>query len=164
MKTTSLALSALALSIVLIIGLPANSSAQGRVGFGFVLGVPTGVAWNYKTGRNNAIDGAIGVLPDDRLRIHMDYLWHSHPFRDDRLSLHYGPGVVFGFSRDGSERRDRSLFGENQTGVGLRGVLGLTYEVTSAPLDLFFELGPVIVLAPRTASDVDIGFGTRFYP
>ena len=146
-------------------GIPAR--AQGRFGFGVVFGEPTGVAWKYKLANSNAIDGAIGVSPFDRFRIHVDYLWHAYPFSTSNLALHYGVGPAFGFGRTDvvySYSDGGYILRRGDLGFGIRTVAGLTYSIARSPVDVFFELAPLFIFAPGTDVGIDIGLGARFYP
>ncbi len=140
--------------------------AQDKLGIGFEFGQPTGVSWNYKLNQINSLDGAIGFAPDDRYRFHIDYLWHSYPFSEKRLSLHYGPGILFEFGRTRYNQFAESdeFFGPREAGFGIRGVMGLTYAIAKSPVDLFIEAAPIIIFSPESSTDVDLAFGARFYP
>ncbi len=134
----------------------------GKFGLGVVVGEPTGIAWKYWLDGTNALDGSAGVAPSDQLRFQVDYLWHSHPFNEKALALHYGPGLTFGF---GQSHYSSNYFGDNGSGgFGVRGVIGVTYLIKNTPLDAFFELAPVLILAPSTGSGIDVGLGLRAYP
>lgn len=141
--------------------------AQGNLGIGFVVGEPTGIAWKYRMNDYNAIDGAIGFSPYDRYRFHVDYLWHSGPFEERELLLHYGIGAAVGFGRTEyivTEGRRRYFFRNDDVGLGMRGVVGLTYKVRRSPIDLFVEAAPLLILSPGSGFGVDAGLGIRFYP
>lgn len=157
---------AIVVIIMTVICPPKFAQAQNKLGVGFEFGQPTGIGWNYRLNATNALDGSLGFAPDDRYRIHMDYLWHSYPFDEKRLSLHYGPGVVFEFGRTRfDEFEDRTEFlGPREAAFGIRGVFGLTYSIAKSPIDLFIEAAPLIIFAPASATDVDAAFGVRFYP
>jgi hypothetical protein len=144
---------------------PGPLRAEGRTGIGIVFGEPTGVAWKYTIDPDHALDGAIGLTPYDRFRIHVDYLWESYPFENGNLLLHYGAGGAIGFRETELRRDGRSyLVSESGVGFGVRAVLGLTYRIPRAPVDLFLEVAPVIVLAPGAGIGFDAGFGARVYP
>lgn len=166
MKTTMFIIGVL---LTLSLALATTASAQqqgGRFGAGFVFGEPTGIAWKYNINERNAIDGAIGFSPYDRYRIDVDYLWHSYPFRDPNLSLHYGVGGAVGFGRTDYllvDGRNSYLFRTQDLGFGVRGVVGMTYLVPRTPMDLFLEVAPLMILAPGTGMGVDLGLGARFY-
>jgi len=140
--------------------------AQGNFGFGLILGEPTGLAWKYKINHRNAIDGAIGFSPYDRFRIHVDYLWHSYPFQEQRLAVHYGLGAAFGFGRTDYvvSHGDSYVLREGDLGFGARAVVGLTYMIPRSPVDVFFEMAPIIVAAPGPGFGLDLGLGVRVYP
>ncbi|MBI1804875.1 MAG: DUF3996 domain-containing protein [Ignavibacteriae bacterium] len=155
-----------ALAVLLLA--PTAAPGQGKFGVGFVVGDPTGVAWKYKLNANNALDGAIGFSPFDRYRLHVDYLWHSNPFHEQNLALHYGAGVAFGFGRTEyivvNDGRSRYLLRDQEIGFGVRGVIGLTYRVQQSPVELFFEAAPLVIVSPAGGMGVDVGLGVRFYP
>lgn len=139
--------------------------AQGRFGFGLVLGEPTGLSWKYRLNRENAIDGVLGFSPSDRFRIHADYLWSSHPFVDPSFSLHYGVGAALGFasstyftSRDGYFVRTVDL------GFAARVPVGIDYSIPRSPVELYFELAPLVIVAPSAGIGIDAGIGVRVYP
>jgi len=144
-----------------------QSYAQGKFGAGFIIGDPSGFAWNYRLSPEHAIDGAIGISPFDEGRIHADYLWLAYPFQDTRWSLHYGVGAAVGFGRteevfyDGGFRR--VFVHENDLGFGVRGVIGVSYLIPKSPVDLFAEVGPLVVLTSPSGVGVDGGLGARFY-
>jgi len=160
----------LAIGLIVLITFVATTTtlrAQGKFGAGIVFGEPTGFAWKYRISDRNAVDGAIGFSPYDRYRINVDYLWQSYPFQEPRLSLHYGPGAALGFGRTNYVligENNRYVFRSQELGFGIRGVVGMTYLVPKSPMDLFFEVAPVMILARGTGMGVDVGFGARFYP
>lgn len=141
--------------------------AQGQLGFGLIFGEPTGIAWKYRMNQVNAVDGGIGFSPFDRFRIHLDYLWHSHPFDEQRLSLHYGVGPAIGFGRTDYFAIDRGgayVLRSQELGFGARTVVGLTYMIPRSPIDLFLEMAPVFVVSPNAGLGFDVGLGMRAYP
>src|SRR5438045_2885006 len=44
---------------------------QGRMGLGFVVGEPTGIAWKYRLDAGHALDGGIGVSPYHEFRMNV---------------------------------------------------------------------------------------------
>ncbi len=140
---------------------------QGKFGVGFVLGDPTGFAWKYNVNSTHAFDGAVGFSPFDRYRVHADYLWESYPFHEQNLALHYGVGAVFGFGRTEYivvNNGGRYFLRDQDVGFGVRGVIGLNYKVRESPIDLFFEVAPLVILSPTGGTGADVGLGVRFYP
>jgi hypothetical protein len=162
---------AIAILVLAVSSVPADRLyAQGRFGFGLVLGQPTGLAWKYKFNRANALDGAIGFSSYDRYRIHLDYLWHAYPFQEGHLALHYGVGGGIGFGEPpygpfgGYYFRDDYFYRHTELGFAARGVIGLTYDIPRSPVDLFFEIAPIFVAAPTAGFGLDLGVGARVYP
>ena len=143
----------------------ADLHAQGRFGFGLVLGEPTGLTWKYRLTRENAIDGVIGFSPADRFRIHMDYLWSAHPVRDGSFSLHYGVGGALGFGNTRYYTTDRGYFVRSvDLGFAARVPVGIDYDIPRSPVELFFELAPLVIVAPDAGLGIDAGIGVRVYP
>ncbi len=83
---------------------------------------------------------------------HADYLIHGFGLlktKKGSLPVYYGIG-------------GRVLF-EDETKVGVRIPVGISYIFEDAPLDLFFELGPVLDLVPRTEMTLAGFVGLRYY-
>ena len=143
-----------------------NLNAQNKFAAGFVIGEPTGISWKYNMDQKNSLDGAIGFAPVNRFRAHVDYLWHSEPFNEKRLSLYYGPGVAFGVGHTDYivvNGKNAYLFSDRDIGFGIRGVIGMEYLIPKSPVDLFLETAPIMIMAPAGGFTMDIGFGARFY-
>ena len=152
---------------VLLGAVPA-AQAQSRFGFGFILGEPTGLSFKYRMNRDNAVDGAIGFSPWDRARIHVDYLWHARPFRDPNFALHYGIGLAVGFGGEDrfffSRKGDGYVVRSRSLGFGARVPFGIDFMIPRSPIELFFEIAPLVVLSPDAGVGIDFGLGVRFYP
>lgn len=157
--------------IVTVLGLAGfaePSFSQGRFGFGFIIGEPTGFSWKHRIDAANAIDGAIGFSPYDRFRLHVDYLWIAYPAQDQNFTLHYGVGAAMGFGWteyiSAKRRGEVFLVRKNDLGLGVRGVFGVNYLIPRSPVELFLELGPLLIFTPDGGSGIDAGIGMRFYP
>ena len=48
------------------------------------------------------------------------------------------------------------------TRVGLRLVLGLEYLVEAYPMSIFFEVAPIVDVAPETEGSMNGGLGIRY--
>ncbi len=136
------------------------SPSQGRFGIGVVFGEPTGLTGKYWLTGSTAIDGSLGYSFFDRFRMNIDYLVHDNKaFEAPEFSLYYGIG---GSILGGEGYVTRSRVGT--FGIGARGVLGGTYLFPRAPLDVFLEIAPVVVLAPPVGLAIDLNLGIRVYP
>ena len=142
-------------------------SAQDKgFGLGFVLGEPTGLSAKLWTSHTNAFDFGFGYSVGgdrisykgnynngDRIHFHIDYLWHSFTAirSSERFPLYYGIGarINSGGGYDGS--------------LGIRGVFGIAWYPRSTPLDVFFELVPVLQLTNSTGFGIDAGVGIRYF-
>ena len=125
-------------------------------GIGVMLGEPTGFNAKGWIGEHSAIDGALGwsFSGENNLEFHTDYLYHLFEVIDvpnGRLPICFGAGLRYKV-RD--ERGDQ---------FGFRAVVGLDYLFESAPLDVFFELGPVLNVTPDADVDLTVGIGVRYW-
>lgn len=131
------------------------SGAQDKgFGLGIILGEPTGISGKYWLSTNSAIDGAAAwnFGSGGYLHLHADYLLHNYDLikvKEGRLPLYYGIGGRIGFG--------------DKTVLGLRGVVGLAYQFSGAPVDAFLEIAPLMDLVPGTSFHVQGGIGARFY-
>ncbi|HTO93824.1 MAG TPA: hypothetical protein VMM80_05610 [Bacteroidota bacterium] len=152
---------------VMVVGVTCGARAQGKLGVGVILGEPTGIAWKYRLGGGEAVDGAIGLSPADRFRFHVDYLWEKRSFEQADLRLHYGAGIAFGVGDAeyvSLQRGDTYVLRERNLGFGLRGVVGLTYNFPRSPFDAFVEIAPLFILTPAGGFGIDAAIGVRVYP
>jgi Protein of unknown function (DUF3996) len=139
----------------------ASARTQGNFGLGVIAGEPTGLSLKYWLDDERAIDGAVAwsFAENNSLQLHTDYLIHNYDlFNLHELPVYYGLGARFKFKdSDGSGRnRDDAIF-------GIRIPLGITYLFDEAPLDLFFEIVPVLDLTPDSRLDLNAAVGLRFY-
>lgn len=153
--------------IVAIAATPEVFSQAKSIGMGVVIGQPTGISAKIWTSSVTAFsfalawsggdygwvryDGSYWVLyRESRLHVHADYLWHSDRVLKtaERIPVYYGAGVGV-----------NSGF---HNWIGVRGVVGIEWLPRNAPLDFFFEVAPVLLLAPSSALAVDAGVGARF--
>lgn len=129
--------------------------AQNKgLGLGIIVGEPTGVTFKYWTGSNSAFDGALAwsFIDGGAFHIHADYLLHSFnliPVQEGKLPFYYGIGG-----------RIKLL---DKARIGVRVPLGLDYIFSSAPVDIFFELVPILDLAPKTDFKINAAIGGRYY-
>lgn len=130
-----------------------------RFGAGIVLGEPTGItvkgylteqvaldliaSWSF-------VDDAVTLIGD----VTCDILdtGSSNAFS---APFYAGAGAKVGFDRKGKN--------DGRTIVGIRVPVGVALQFARHPVELFFEVGPGIELAPATEVDVTGGAGVRFY-
>lgn len=144
--------------MIMVLGgllIPSFLTAQDRgIGLGIILGEPTGVSFKNWVGRREALDVAVAwsFEGEGAIHIHADYLFHNfrlfHIEKGD-LVLYYGIGA-----------RVKTV---HKTQVGVRIPLGLSYLFEKDPIEIFFELGPIMNLTPKTLFRMTTGVGVRYY-
>jgi hypothetical protein len=152
--------------LVVSIGSSAVPAAAADAGsrsweLGVVLGEPTGLSAKYWMSANTALDfGAAWSFGEDgRFHLHADYLFHNFDiFKVDSgsLPLYFGIGGRVRFDEDNNEHDN------DGTRVGLRLVLGLEYLVEAYPMSVFFEIAPIVDIAPETEGSMNGGLGIRY--
>lgn len=135
-------------------------TSSGDLGIGFILGEPTGLSAKMWTGGNNALDAGLSWSfgSNSALHFHADYLIHRFDLihvDSGRLPFYYGIG--------GRVRLQENALGESRNRIGVRIPVGLSYDFPNDPLEVFFEIVPVLDLAPSTNFGGGGGIGMRYY-
>lgn len=138
--------------------------ARGVFGLGLIVGEPTGLSGKYWLGSDRALDFAFGASFFTDFRLHATYLYHIDVFDNQRVPLYYG----FGGSISGRTGRIAEFGGgadrnRHRTGLGVRGSVGVSYLLPTAPFDFFVEFGSVLIVFPPAALDIDLSIGVRYY-
>ncbi|MGA7722946.1 MAG: hypothetical protein WCA84_17400 [Ignavibacteriaceae bacterium] len=142
-------------------------SPQGKpLGFGIMVGDPVGFTVKYWINNENAYVFDLASSYFGSPRFDVDYLWHFDAFHSEVAKLYAGPGAALGFGNGHSfyYNDNGSLVREDNTGLGVRGVFGLSVIPLNTPLDIFCEVGLLVGLVPDFGSAVDASLGIRFYP
>ena len=126
-----------------------------KFGLGISVGEPSGLNGKYWLTENSALDGGLAWAFDGEtsLQTHVDYLIHNRKLlrvNDEPLLFYFGGGARFKFDSA------NTLF-------GLRVPVGLSYEFQEEPIDLSFEVAPILDLAPRTNVSLNVGIIGRYY-
>jgi hypothetical protein len=129
----------------------------GGVGFGVIVGEPTGLSAKFWLGGNTAVDAAAAwsVYRYAALHVHGDFLWHSFDLlkvSPGQLPLYLGIGGRLKLASDNYKTR-----------VGMRVPFGLEYLFDELPIGLFLEVVPILNLLPETGFDMNGAIGGRFY-
>lgn len=138
-------------AVVVIAG---SAAGQGNFGLGIIVGEPTGVSGKLWVSENTAFDGAAAWAFSDEgaLHLHADYLFHDFDLIDvdkGKLPVYFGIGARVKF--------------ENKSKFGVRVPVGIAYLVQDAPIDLFFELVPLLDLVPDTDFAFNAAIGVRYF-
>jgi hypothetical protein len=136
-----------------------SGGAPGEFGVGVIVGEPTGLSLKYWLDQEQAIDAAAAwsFSGRDSFQFHADYLIHRYDLLEaagapDSFPVYYGIGGRIKAKDDGDD-----------TLLGVRIPLGITYLFGDAPFDIFLEVVPVLDLAPDVDLDINAAIGLRFY-
>jgi hypothetical protein len=136
-------------------------------GIGVMVGEPTGLTLKLWTQRDIAIAISIGNSYFGSLRIGADYLWHFNAFNSSIVNLYAGPGIAVGIGESGGwwyKNKNKYWYkGENETAVGIRGILGMNIVPRNSPIEIFGEIGLMIGILPMTHTNGEGSVGIRFY-
>jgi hypothetical protein len=138
----------------LILSILFSSTGPGGFELGLILGEPTGVSAKLWFDRNTALDGAVSWSlkdHDNDLYIHADFLWHDYGVINSSsgsLPLYFGIGGRIVLADDSR--------------LGIRAPVGISWLLGGAPLDLFVELAAVLDIIPDTEFDINGGIGIRY--
>jgi hypothetical protein len=143
---------------------PVRAEEKGVLGVGLIVGEPTGVSGKYYLGNDTAIDAAIGAAFLGRgAQVHGDFLWHPWVLDTKEsfaLPVYLGVGLRL-------LNHDASGEDEDHVRIGVRAPVGIVFDFTKIPLDVFAELA--LVGDYHTAGDSTFGIdfnggaGARYY-
>lgn len=137
-----------------LLAAPRPAAAQSGVGVGVIVGEPTGISFKSWMGATTAFDlgAAWSFVDEDAVHLHGDYLIHGYNIlpHHRRLPVYYGLGA-----RLKLQDRDRR--------VGVRFPLGVEYLFAPEPMDMFFEVVPVLDVAPLTEVNLNAAVGLRYF-
>lgn len=147
----------LLLTTVLFYG--AVAAQDSGFGLGIILGEPTGLSLKQWVDDKAAIDGAIAWSfgKHDALHLHANYLVHNFKlFQMDqgKLPIYYGIGGRIKFEENGHDE---------DTKIGVRIPVGISYILENSPLDIFLEIAPLLDLTPSTEFDLNGAVGIRYF-
>ena len=132
-----------------------SAAHAGDFGVGVILGEPTGLSFKQWVGDHTAVDAAAAWSFGDvsAFHVHLDYLIHTGGRADPDIGR-----VFFYFGIGGRLKAE-----EDEGRIGARIPLGLAYEFDESPIEVFFEIAPILDLAPETEMRVNGGFGVRYF-
>ncbi len=166
---------AFALSLLLLASSAQEMRAQGprgrSFGFGLQLGEPSAITGRVWTSKLNSWDMAIGASYLGSPHIQAGYLWHfPDAFNSQVVFLYAGVGGILGFRGDETDgwfiKRKNGWYHDNNNSVVLavRGAFGINVVPNRTPLDIFFEVDPIVGVSPEIGFDFMPSIGIRFYP
>lgn len=150
------------LAIFITLGISTVTKAQSTRGFGLgvIVGEPTGVTFKGWLDSKSAIDGAAAwsFVNNGSFHVHVDYLRHVNieSTTSGEFNFHYGIGGRLKAKTNGNNNSDDARF-------GARIPLGLDYNFSSEPIELFVEVAPILDFTPKTDASFNGALGVRFY-
>lgn len=131
------------------------AKAQGNFGLGIIVGEPTGISIKAKLSGSSAIDAALGwsFAKYSSMHIHADYL-NTIAKLGSQVPLYIGIGGRLK-ANNGDRKEDSHL--------GVRVPFGIDYTPPSTPVELFFEVVPIMDLTPTTDFTWNAAAGVRYY-
>jgi hypothetical protein len=134
---------------------PASDYLENRFGAGLMVGEPTGLSLKYWLNQDFAIDGGVAQSfhRDNGLQLHSDVLWHKFGLFESshgRCVPYIGVGV-------------RGKFESGDDAFGFRLPIGIAYMLDQHPIDVFFEVAPILDVTPSVRGSFNVAAGARFW-
>lgn len=139
--------------LLTLVGRP-SEGAEG-MGLGVIVGEPTGLTVKTWLAPSTAFNLAVAwsFESEDALHLHGDYLIHNYntfPVSKGALPFYYGLGA-------------RLKLEDHDSAVGLRVPVGVEYLFRNDPIDLFFEVVPILDVTPATELGLNVAVGARYF-
>ncbi len=124
------------------------------LGVGIILGEPTGLSFKKWQSQKVAWDAAVAWSfgKESALHLHVDYLlhdFHSLKVETNSIPFYYGIGARIKFKESSK--------------LGIRFPLGVNLFIVEVPVDIFFEIVPILNVVPSTKFNMNAAFGARYY-
>lgn len=128
---------------------------QSKFGLGIIVGEPTGISGKLHLNNTSSVDGAVGwsYYKYGALHIHADYLSNITRLTDE-VPFYLGVG---GRIKIKNEEK------QEDTKLAIRIPVGLAFEPSSLPIDVFVEVVPMLDLVPSSEFSFNAAVGVRYY-
>jgi hypothetical protein len=147
----------LVLAALLLVSFLPKAEAARRFGLGIVVAGPTGLTAEYIYAKNRDVSAALG-WGDESFHLNLDHHWNQpNLIKADGvpINIYFGAGLRW---ISWSHNDDDS--GQS---IGLRAPFGVQHIFRSVPIQIFFELAPVLLLVDHTGFEIDIALGARYF-
>lgn len=141
---------------------PVSARSNG-MGAGIILGEPIAASLLYRWSDTHAVQMLAGwSFGQRRLHIGGDYLFIPTEIEsDDQMGLKYPVYVGLGLRM--RLLGDDTTAGKERGKIGLRFPFGVVVEPQDLPMEVYFEMAPVWVVAPVSHGGFDGGIGARVF-
>tara|TARA_R110000868_G_scaffold304437_16_gene565268 strand:- start:51047 stop:51517 length:471 start_codon:yes stop_codon:yes gene_type:complete len=134
-----------------------HTFAQDGVGLGGELASPTGLSYKVPINASSAITGAWGVFLTDGFTsstFEVNYLMYreneNFNIGSGNLSPYIGGGLSFVFRKNADAQ------------VALRVPFGIEYKIDNAPIEIYMDIGPYLVVTDPLSYSFDSSLGFRY--
>lgn len=149
----------------------AKPTSMGRgMGFGLMLGEPTGIGLKSWTSTSTAYDAGLTYSFSGFIAILGDHLWHFPGMfaSKGRLTSEFvpyiGAGVEVFFDTSSQEHKSRGPTArQSNASFAARVPLGIEFLPNGSRFGVFAEITPGLVLAPAVSAILESYVGMRFY-
>ena len=135
-----------------------GQSWDKRIGLGFMVGEPTGLSGKLWINDMLAIDATTGVSFYEKtgFSTHADVLWNLYdcPAGAGHTSFYIGVGPRI-------KVEDRN--NDDDVWFGFRFPIGVSYMFDDKPMEVFFEVGPIVDVTPDTRGSFTAALGVRYW-
>lgn len=146
-----------------VIGGPTSQVRPTGLGLGILLGEPAGISGAYRWHDHLAVQGSVGWSFGQR-RMHLGadgIITVTEIAADQEMGLHYPVYIGLGTRvRMGGPQNPAY---EERSGLGVRFPLGVAIVPDDLPIEVFFEVAPMMQIIPSTRGGFDGGLGVRVY-
>lgn len=150
--------------LILIIIFIFSYSARADLGFGLIVGEPTGITLKSRTGSSNDWIFNLGLKSHyGGVRFDGIYTFNfPQAFNSRDFELYAGVGAVIGLG-DGDGFFKEKHKRDDDLGLGVKGLMGVNFK-PSKKFEVFLELGPLVGITNGVGADIEGALGFRFYP
>lgn len=141
------------------LSVPARAAGGPKgLGLGVVVGGTTGLTGKFFMTDIHAIDAAFGGGEG-----YVAYVWHgwqAFEKQPPRARL----AAMLGLGARVEQRGGRDKFGnERDDEIGIRGTIGAAAFLSELPLEITFEVNPVVNFTGDSGTDLDFALAVRYY-
>lgn len=152
-------------TLVIICLLLFSYNAKADLGFGLILGEPTGITLKSRTGTSNDLIFNLGLRSHyGGVRFDGIYTFNfPNAFNSRDFELYAGIGAVVATGEGHSFFYGKHKHDNDDFNLGLKGLFGINFKA-SRNFEIFLELGPLIGVTHGVGTDMEGAIGFRFYP
>ncbi len=133
-------------------GYKTSLGAKGYFGDGSIGGINI----KHFLNNNNALEGSL-LFRNGFFALEGLYEWHGPIQNAEGLQWYVGPGAMLGFYNNNNRFNN-----DDDAYFALKGIIGLDYKFSGAPINIALDVNPTFSLTPGTNFDFYAGLAFRF--